>query len=174
MKIGNVEITGPHEELLVLPHGDQEIVIRAKAVLDMDTFDKLCPEPKPPGKRTREGWIPNPDDTNYKTILDQYQNRRLGYMIIKSLEPSNIEWPTVNINDPHTWANYVLDMRAGGLSNIEINRIISCVMQANALDEKKLEEARRHFLLGQQMESDQSSGLNTEQVGMPSGQPVSG
>ena len=49
MKIGGVEIKGPHEELLILPRPDENIIIRAKAVMDMDVFDKLCPEPKPPG-----------------------------------------------------------------------------------------------------------------------------
>jgi len=172
MKIAGVEIKGPHEELIVLPRGEQQIPIRARAVLDMDTFEKLCPEPKPPGKRTKSGWIPNIDDPGYKTILSNYQAQRLAYMIIKSLEPSQIEWDTVVMDNPSTWINYLEDLKNGGLSNIEINRIISCVMQANSLDEQKLEEARKIFLLGQAQELDASSGQNLEQVNMPSGEPA--
>jgi hypothetical protein len=172
MKIGGIEVKGPNEELLVLPRGDQQIVIRARAVLDMETFEKLCPEPKPPGKRTKDGFVPNPDDPGYKSVLEAYQNKRLAYLVIKTLEPSEIEWTTVNIDNPSTWTNYMKDLHDGGLSNIEINRVIVCVMQANALDEKKLEEARKLFLRGQVKESEESSGQSTEQVTMPSGEPV--
>jgi len=172
MKIAGVEIKGPHEELLVLPRGEQQIPIRARAVLDMDIFDKLCPEPKPPGKRTKDGWIPNPDDAGYKSILSIYHAKRLGYLIIKSLEPSEIEWDTVNLDDPSTWTNYMDDFKKGGLSNIEMNRIITCVIQANSLDEKKLEEARKVFLLGREQELNELSGQNLEPANLQSGEPA--
>ncbi len=172
MKIGGVEIKGPHEELLILPRPEADIVIRARAVLDMDAFDKLCPEPKPPGKRTKDGWVPNPDDVSYKQILASYQGKRLGYLIINSLIPSNIEWDTVKLDNPSTWDNYANDLKNGGLSNIEVNRIIVCVMRANALDEQKLEEARKVFLRGQEQAQNESSGPNSEPVNTPSGAPA--
>ena len=172
MKIGGVEIKGPHEELLILPRPDENIIIRAKAVMDMDVFDKLCPEPKPPGKRTKDGWVPNTDDPSYKQTLADYNSKRLGYLIIQSLIPSEIEWDTVSLDNPSTWNNYTADLRKGGLSNIEINRIIVCVMQANALDEKKLEEARKVFLLGQGQVPKEYSGQNSEPASMLSGAPV--
>ncbi len=149
MKIGGIEAKGPHEELLVLPRGENDLIIRARAVLDMDEFDTICPEPKAPGRRTKDGWIPNVEDPTYKEIMGGYQSQRLAYMVLRSLEPSLIEWETVKMDDPRTWVNYITDLKNGGLSNVEINRIIVCVMQANALDEKKLEEARKVFLLGQ-------------------------
>ena len=172
MKISGVEIKGPHEELIILPRGEQQIPIRARAVLDMETFEKLCPEPKPPGKRTKAGWVPNTDDPGYRTILNNYQSQRLAYMMIKSLEPSNIEWDTVVMDNPGTWTNYLEDLKNAGLSAIEINRVIACVMQANSLDERKLEEARKVFLLGQAQELDESSGQSSEQLNTPSGEPA--
>jgi hypothetical protein len=172
MRIGGVEVKGPNEELLVLPRQDQDIIIRAKAVLDMETFDKLCPEPKPPGKRTKDGWVPNPEDQGYKTILEVYQNKRLAYLILQSLEPSNIEWDTVVIDNPSTWSNYLIDLKNAGLSTIEVNRIITCVMQANSLDEKKLGEARKVFLRGQAQDQNASSGLTSEPASTPSGAPA--
>ena len=50
MKIGGVQVTGPSEEVLVLPREPEPIVFRAVAVPDMEEFHKLCPEPKPTGK----------------------------------------------------------------------------------------------------------------------------
>lgn len=172
MKIGGIAVSGPHEEILVLPRGEDQVVIRAKAVLDLDEFDRICPEPKPPGKRTKEGWVPNKDDITYQQILSRHNEQRIAYLVIRSLEPSQIEWDTVDLGNPKTWTNYVTDFRNAGFSTIEINRIVTCVMQANALDEAKLEQARKVFLLGLVQAKDESSGPNIELENMPSGEPV--
>jgi hypothetical protein len=155
MRIGGIEAKGPHEELLVLPRGENDLIIRARAVLDMDEFDKICPEPTAPGRRTKDGFVPNHKDPTYQENLAGYHAQRLAFLVLRSLEPSQIEWETVKMEDPRTWANYLVDLRNGGLSSVEINRVIVCVMQANALDEKKLEEARKAFLLGQAQEVNQ-------------------
>ncbi len=173
MKIGGRTVEGPHEEILVLPRGENPIVVRAKAVLDLDEFDKICPEPKPPGKLTKEGWAPNKDDDTYRQLISFHTDRRIAYMVIRSLEPSNIEWDSVKIDDPRTWLNYIKDFRDAGLATVEINRIIQLVMVANALDETKLEEARKVFLLGQRPAPEQYSGQTTEPLSLPSGEPVS-
>jgi hypothetical protein len=173
MKIGGKVVTGVHEEVLVLPRGPEDVlVIRAQAVLDLDEFEKLCPEPKPPGKLTKDGWIPNKEDISYRQILSAHTDRRIAYLVSRSLEPSNIEWDTVKIEDPRTWLNYTKDFRAAGLSTVEINRIVQCVMAANALDEGKLEEARKVFLLGQHPAPEQYSGPIIEQVNSQSGELV--
>jgi hypothetical protein len=172
MKIGGRIVDGPHEEVLVLPRGDDPLVIRARAVLDLEEFDRICPDPKPPGKLTKDGWVPNKDDPTYKQMLEAQNAKRIAYMVIRSLEPSNIEWDTVKIEDPRTWLKYVEDFKNAGLASVEINRIIQCVMIANSLDEAKLEEARKLFLLGQRKELEQSSGQITEPQNMPSGEPV--
>ncbi len=166
MKIGGKEIKGPNVEILVLPRGEDEIVIKAQALADIDEFNKLCPEPKPPGRRTKNGFEPQLNDPTYRTLLDAHNNQRIAYMVIRSLEPSQIEWETVDINNPSTWMNYVSDFRKGGLSSVEISRVIQCVMRANALDEAKLEEARKVFLIGQAQEQEMSSGPTTEQGNM--------
>jgi hypothetical protein len=70
-------------------------------------------------------------------------------MCLRSLEPSNIEWETVDIDDPGTWLNWDVELKAAGISDVEGQRIINLVMAANSLDEKKVEEARQAFLLGQ-------------------------
>ncbi len=174
MRIGGIEIKGPAEEVLVLPRleGD-DIVIRAQAVMDMDTFDALCPVPKPPGVRTKDGWKPNEKDETYQGRVTQLGEQRFAYMVIKSLEPSEIEWEAVDISDPSTWLGWTDEFKKAGISSTEVNRIIVCVMQANALDEAKLKEARDLFLRGPVLEPNEYSGPNTEPENTPSGKPAS-
>ena len=49
---------------------------------------------------TRDGWVPLADDPTYQQLMSDWGQTRLGYMIVKSLEPSNVEWDTVNLADP--------------------------------------------------------------------------
>jgi len=175
MKIGGVDPkTLTNEVLLVLPRGEDEIVFRARGLKDMDKFNNLCPQPKVPVKLTRDGPIDMPDDVSYKEMMDQWAKKRLGYIVVNSLKPSNIEWDTVKEDEPRSWKNWEDDLRNGGLSEIECSRILATVMEANALDEAKLRKAREVFLLGQVQTVQASSGLLTEQVSTPSGEPVKG
>lgn len=173
MRIGGVEVNGPAEEVLVLPRLEgANIVFRARAVLDMEDFEALCPVPKPPGIRTKEGWKPNENDETYRQRVAQHGEQRFAYMVIKSLEPSDIEWDDVNVDDPSTWLNWSEELKKAGISSTEINRIIVCVMQANALDEAKLKEARELFLRGPVLDQNESYGQNTELENTQSGNPV--
>jgi hypothetical protein len=175
MKIGGVEIKGPAEEVLVLPRLEGEnIVIRARAVLDMDEFEAQQPAPAPPGIRTKDGWKQNPEDKTYKQQMDQHGEARFAYMVLKSLEPSEIEWEQVDIDDPSTWLKWQDELKGAGISSTEINRIIVCVMQANALDEAKLKEAREVFLRGPVQELSESYGHAIELESTLSGELVSG
>lgn len=164
MRIGGVDVNGPNEVLMVLPREDGDIVIKARAVLDMDTFEELCPEPKPPGHRTKDGVEPNIDDAGYKQQMANYNEKRLAFIVVKSLEPSEIEWETVDPENPNTLENWQEDFRNCGLATVEINRIIQVVMEANALDESKLEAARQVFLRGQRQVVEKFSGPATEPV----------
>lgn len=148
MKIGGREITSVSEEVLVLPRLDDDIVIRAQGVKSMDIFDKLCPEPKAPGIRTKDGFRPDEKDTGYLTLMDNHAEMRLAFIVITSLEISDIEWNTVVKDDPGTWKSWRKDFEEAGLSAIEIGRVVTCVLRANSLDEEKLEAAREAFLLG--------------------------
>lgn len=173
MRIGGVEVKGPNKEILVLPRMDEDIVIRAQAVTNMDEFEALVPEPKPPGVRTKDGWRPNKKDETYQQQVLHRGEQRFAYIVVKSLEPSEIEWEAVKMDDPGSWITWEDELRKAGLAEIELNRITLCVMQANSLDDSKLEAAREVFLHGQEEEEDASSGPNTEPENMPSGEPVS-
>ena len=43
---------------------------------------------------------------------------------MKSLEPSQIEWDTVE-SDPRSWSNWSTDLRNGGLSDNECHRVMN-------------------------------------------------
>jgi hypothetical protein len=173
MKIGGVELKGPCEEVLVLPRlNTDDIVITAKAVMDMDTFDVLCPLPKPPGMRTKDGFKPNENDKTYQQQLAQRDSLRFAYMTLKSLEPSEIEWERVDMDKPATWEGWTEELKEAGVSATEVNRIIACVMQANSLDEAKLKEAREVFLRGRDQEQSGTCGPDTEPASTPSGEPA--
>jgi hypothetical protein len=173
MKIGGIDPrTLPNIEVLILPRGDQNIVFRARGLQDMEEFMKLCPEPNPPGKLTKDGWQPNPEDKNYISVLTEWNKRKLAYIVVKSLEPSDIEWDTVEIANPGTWSNWESDLKKGGVTQIECNRVVSLVLEANCLDEAKLEKARKVFQLGQAMANAAISGPSIEPVTTPSGEPA--
>lgn len=174
MRIGGVQVEGLNEEILVLPRlNGGDIVIKAEAVSDLIEFTALVPEPKAPGKLTKDGWIPQLKDKTYQQRMEAYSTQRFAYMVVKSLVPSQIEWEKVSFDNPKTWKLWEQELKDAGLSNVEVDRVTVCVMRANALDENKLKEARELFLLGKAEEQGKSSGLETEPESTPSGEPAS-
>jgi hypothetical protein len=175
MKIGGIEFKNPCEEVLVLPRlNTDDIVIKARAVMDMDAFDALCPLPKAPVVRKKGGAAPNLSDKTYLQQVAQRDQIRFAYMVIKSLEPSEIEWEHVDMDQPSTWLKWTDEFKEAGVSATEVNRVIACVMQANSLDEAKLKEARDLFLRGPALEPSDTCGPDTEPESTPSGKPVKG
>jgi len=149
MKIAGRKIDGPNEVILVIPRGNNEdIVFKAVAVTSFDEFEASCPVPLPPKSITPNGEVENRSDSNYQIQLAQREVQRMAWMTLKSLEPSDIEWETVDMEKPNTWANYNTELQSAGFSTVEINRIGNAVLEANALDEAKLEAARQSFLHG--------------------------
>ena len=171
MKIGGVTVT-KNEEILVLPRalGD-DIVIKAQAV-DMDGFEDMYPKPELPKRIVKGGVEDHPDSPAYISALAAWGERRFEYMVLKSLEPSEIEWDTVKIDQPKTWKNWTKELQSSGFASTECNRIINCVLVANSLNEAKLQAARDAFLLGQGKGAAKSSGQPTEPQSTPSGEPA--
>jgi len=173
MKIGGVEVNGPTEEILVLPRATaDDIIIRCKAVLDMSPFTAMCPEPKAKPILMAGGFKPDDKSPGYLDQCTLHSQKRFAYIALKSLEPSDIEWDTVVMEDPQTWTNWEKELQESGLSSVEVNRIIVCIMQANSLDEEKLAKARESFLLGLEAQPEKSSGPDTERKNTPSGEPA--
>jgi hypothetical protein len=151
MKIDGRQVK-PNVEILVLPRLEGDVVIRAKAVTINEDFEKLVPEVVPPGVRTKEGFKKDYKDETYLQMVAKREEKRFAYMVLRSLEPSKIEWDTVDLDKPETWTGWKKEMEdeeMGGFAEVETNRIVMTCMAANSLDEAKIKAARDHFLLGQ-------------------------
>lgn len=164
IKIAGKEVsTQANEDFIILTRGEDSIIIRARALQDMDEFLDAVKEPKPPGKLVRGEWKDNVEDPTYKQRMETFSKQRAGFLVIRSLEPSEIEWETVVDDDPKTWPNWEDDLKNSGFTNVECNHILTLVMGVNQLDEAKMKAARESFLRGQEAESEKSPGPNTEQ-----------
>jgi hypothetical protein len=152
MKIGGTTVTPPSEEILVIPRDPDPIVFKAKPLADLDAFEALCPAPKAPGKLTPKGWEPNPEDKGYGELLVNHVKQKVGYMVIHTLAPSEIEWETVNIDNPKTWSNWETDLKNAGLLQAEVNLVGNLVMECNYMTEAKLSRAREAFQRGRELE----------------------
>lgn len=174
MKIGGQVVNGPSEEVLVLPRSTGDIVFKAQAVLDMSEFQDQVPPPKAPGRMLPGGkWEQNTDSPAYQEQMIQYGRLRMAFIVTRSLIPSEIEWDTVEFDKPNTWPNWEEDLKNSGFSDVEVQRVLVCCIQANSLDESKLEKAREAFLRGQEGPQEKSSGQDTEQPSTQSGTPAS-
>lgn len=154
MKINGVDPTTlTHEEILVLPKGSTQLVFRARGVKDMSGFNALVPEPKPPLKL--QGGVMQSDlnEPGYAAAMKEYAKRHYAYLVVHSLEPTNIEWDSVKLDVPGTWALWEDDLKNANLTQVECNLVFQLVMAANQLDEAKLQRARESFLLGLTLES---------------------
>jgi hypothetical protein len=172
MKIAGVTPSGPTEEVLVLPRANGDVIFRARAVVDLDEFNAMCPMPKAPGMLTKDGFRANVDAPAYKEMVQRRSNLHMAYIVIKSLEPSEIEWDSVQDDKPDTWPNWEEDLKNAGFNSVEIQRIFVCCLQANSLDETKLKLAREAFLAGQGNQSGASTGQSTEPESTQSGEPA--
>lgn len=174
MRIGGIDPKSLSTEIvLVLPRGEeQNLVFRAIGLPTMDAFNARCPAPKPPGKMTKDGYVPQENDPTYVQVLNEWAKKRLGYMVLHSLAPSNIEWDTVSMDDPRSWPNWEKDLKNADLNEVEVGRVLGLVMEANALDEKRLQKAREVFLHGLALEQKDTSGQSSEQANSQSGEPA--
>jgi hypothetical protein len=174
MKIGGQEIRGPMEEVIVLPRADdQVIVLKARAVLDLKEFRRLCPEPVPKKMLKRGGEeVLNTSDPAYKAATQAWGELYIHYLTITSLQATDggIEFDTVELTNPGTWKNWEQDFKNAGFSEMEINRVRAGVMTANALNEQKIKEARENFLHSQVASQNGQSSPNTELKPTPSGE----
>jgi hypothetical protein len=154
MKIGGIDPKLlPPEQVLVLPRVGGDIILRARGLPDMEEFHKLCPEPQPPVMLTKDGQKPDLVDKGYLAQEAEQRNRRWGYIVVKSLEPSEIEWDSVKLDNPASWPNWDADLKGAGFTTAERNRVFALCLEANSLDEKKIQRARELFLAGGQAES---------------------
>lgn len=146
--VGGIAATKPGPTPLVFarPPGEP-LVFLVQPVWSWDEFDQLCPEPdaKPFTALVRgEGWVTDYDHPQYRDLLAQHRVRRWEYTLLKSLEPSNIEWDKVRLDDPKTWRHFEEEI-AEALTCSEIGRVVAAVQEANNLDRVKIAQATERF-----------------------------
>ena len=59
----------------------------------------------------------------------------------------------VKFEDSDTWKNCETEMKESGLTDKEIEQIFDAVFEANAMNQDKLDEARKAFLVGREVKS---------------------
>jgi hypothetical protein len=157
MKIKGRVISGPREELVVFPRTEEDLVFKLQAVLEYDDFEKMCVEPEPPTLLHRDGTkIKDINDSKYKAKLEEYGQARTHWTFLKSISATpDLEWETVDMSNPTTWGNYRKELTSAGLSIAEITLLFRAMLNANSLDEDKLEEARKRFLASQAIVGEQ-------------------
>ena len=122
----------------------------AQPVWDLEEFDNEFPRPVPQPEKgevvfTKDGNKPDFEHPSYKERAALHRKRRWGYMMLKSLEPSNIQFDSVSLDDPETW-DKVRDALLKEFSFHEFNQVMLLVDEANCLDSVKMEENRSDFL----------------------------
>ena len=153
MKIKGKKIEGVNVEIIPIPRGDcDDIIFQARAIQDMEPFEKMCPTPAPPKRKIDGVDVPQLKDKDYVKAMEKRAEQRMAWMVITSLEATEgLEWETVKADDPSTWLQLEPELKKAGFSAVERQRIVAGVVNANALSEEKIEAARERFLLSQRV-----------------------
>jgi hypothetical protein len=154
MKFKGKKLEGPNEVIIPILRDGEDMIFKARAVLSYEEFDRVCPVPKPPMVllKGNDEATPALKDPKYMKAMDEYSLKRSAFMIITSLSATpELEWESVKMDDPSTWIGYEEELRKAGLSAMEIGRLIGGVLDANGLDEQKIEEAKKRFLASQRV-----------------------
>lgn len=148
MKIGGVAVFLPPRDVVVFPRAEQNLIFHIIGVESFEEFDTICPRPKPPQMLKKGRQQDNFDDPAYAKQHEAWAQARQDWLLIKALAvPENeITWDEVIISDPTTYAKVNDELRAIGLTQIELNRLIGKMYEVNALSETGMESARANFL----------------------------
>jgi hypothetical protein len=151
MKIKGKTIEQPAEEVIVFPRKSGNLVFKAKPVKNYEDFEKICPTPVPESI-LKPGGVQSQDVENpkYKKELDDWAACKTHWMILKSLSATpDLEWDTVDMSKPETYANYVKELEECGLTAIEVSKLFEIIQVACGLNQDKIDEATAAFLAGQ-------------------------
>jgi hypothetical protein len=149
MKYQGKKLEGRNTDVLVLRTGERRIVLKFEAVESFEAFDALATIPEPPevlrpgGKKTK-----NVKDPKYIEQLADFAELKTSWLVVTSLKVTDdLEWDTVDYEDPATWNNWSKEMGECGFSETERMHIVNKVAQVNTLDDGMLQQARSDFLL---------------------------
>jgi hypothetical protein len=158
MKLNGRKNLSPSNQVVALPRDAFEdedgnlvpgdLIFKLRAVPSMKDFETHCPKPEPPKKLVVGGdYVDNEDSPQYIQELEDYGDKRIAFMMLKSLEATEgLEWDKVKLEDHTTWSMWKDELLSAGLAEMEIQRLTIGMMRANSLDEAHIEEARSRFL----------------------------
>jgi hypothetical protein len=174
MKVNGVTARKREPEVLVFERpatGDIVFLYRQVDKDDLEELEILCPRPTAPGQFTRAGFVANEDEPGFRKSLRTWRSQRNAFVYIRSLEPSNIEWDTVNPEDCTTWLNFENDMRTI-LTPFELGQLVGKLDGMNSLSEERLEAARQAFFTRAQRSLESVSIPPDEVASTQSGLPA--
>lgn len=158
-KDGNVLIDSQGEPVKRL------IAFFAQPVWSWDEFNEQFPRPEPKAGEvvfTKHGQQPDYDAPGYKQRIEQHNSRRWGFMILKSLEPSEVEFDNTSLTKPETWDQVEEILKRDEFSEFEFACIGNLIEEANGINSQKLEENKMDFLSRSKVSDDLSTLLSTD------------
>jgi hypothetical protein len=148
MKINGLTVSKPAPSVLVIPFGEQQLVLKIRLVDNHDEFDKIYPEPFAPEIVTGEG-------ARYKDFADaeylaKKQKRNscfVDWIYFHALDATEgLEWSKVKENDPETWHFWREELVETGMPATYVGRIISKINEVNGFNTELIDKATEAFL----------------------------
>lgn len=178
MKLNGQELKNDNIILVVIPRKSGNLAFYFQPVLDWEEdFDALCKKPNPPRVRLPNNVVnPKLDDPKYIAAMAEYIGRRSHYLFLRSIaKTEGLEWSTIKMEDPSTWANWEKELTAAGFTQPEQNAMFEAYLEANTLNDEYLDRARESFLREQEAAAKLAaqSSLDTEQQITQSGELAS-
>lgn len=174
MKINGKTFTTPPRKDVVIMRGSEPVHFILEAILDYTEFEEVCKLPNPPIRVTPgKGKTPVYDDPNYTKAIHEWSGKRVDWMFLKGVIPTDIEWETVDMADPETWGNYKTEMRKAGFTDAQLGHLLSAITDLNGLDPEKIEKATKDFLATVELRRKAQSSLDSDPSSTQSGEPVS-
>lgn len=157
LKIAGQLVAGPKKDTLFVPRAEGDIQLHFVAVTDDSEFDKMYPEPDPPLSRKKNDGgtfetVKNWADVKYLLKIKEWEEAKDAWYFLKSIEPSQIEWETVDMAKPETFKNYKEDLKNAGFSIQERRIINGKFIEVNTITERMMTDARKRFLASQEPE----------------------
>ncbi len=147
----NGQVPEKNERTIYFERPNTSVVFKIRPVESFERFHALCglPPVKPtalvPGKGKVEEETPQ-----YLASVANYVSNQMSYIYIWSLKATEeLTWDRVKEDDPTTWSQWVDELSEANILPKEIAYLASQILEVNALDDEKLDKARKSFSVGQ-------------------------
>lgn len=148
MLIAGNKVEMPPEDVVVFPRAQGNLIFHIKGVASFEGFESSCPRPTPPRILKRGQQVENTEDATFQKQFTAWLQQRQDWLLLEalSIDKNEITWEDVVMDDPSTWTKVNDELKAAGLTQVELNRLIDKVYEVNALSERGMETARANFL----------------------------